>query len=79
MIDGIGVRRLKPSVLLEPIPDAVAGVDRVVDLHHDEVFAVAVVQRSLPLASAAIAICTKRASDNRDRLRIGDEAACQDY
>ena len=56
-IDRIGVGRLKPGVLLKAVPDAVLRIDGVIDLHHDEVFAVAVVERGLSLVRAAVAIC----------------------
>jgi hypothetical protein len=55
-VDRIGPFCLQAGVLLEAIPDAVFGVDRVIDLQHDEVLAVAVVQRPLPLGRAAAAI-----------------------
>ena len=55
-----GVDRVRPfclqaTILLEAIPDAVFGVNRVVDLHDDEVLAVVVVQRPLLLGCAAAA------------------------
>jgi hypothetical protein len=44
-VDGVGVGGLQAGVLLEAVPDAVVRVDGVVDLDHDQVFAVAVVHR----------------------------------
>ena len=55
-IDRVGVRGLQPRVLLEPVPDVLLRVDGVVDLDHDQVFAVAVVQRFLALVGAAAAV-----------------------
>ena len=55
-IDRIGVRGLQAGVLLEAIPDAVVRVDRVVDLDHDQILAVAVVQRLRALVGATRAI-----------------------
>ena len=62
-IDRVRVRGLKTGVLLEAIPDAILRVDGVVDLHNDQVFAVAVVERGLALAGTAIAVCAELASD----------------
>ena len=53
-VDGIGVRGLQPGILLKAVPDAIVGVDRLIDLDHDQVFAVVVVKRLLPLVGAAI-------------------------
>ena len=55
-VDRIGVRSLQSGVLLEPVPDAVFRIDRVVDLEHDQILAVAVVQRLRPLVRAARAV-----------------------
>ena len=55
-VDGVCPFRLQARVLLKAIPDAVFGVDGVIDLHHDQVLAIAVVQRPLLLGCAAVAV-----------------------
>ena len=55
-IDRIGVCGLQARVLLKPVPDAVVAIDGVVDLHHNQILAVAVVQRLLALVGAAASI-----------------------
>ena len=52
-VDRVGVGRLQAGVLLEAVPDAVVCIDGVVDLEHDKVFAVGVVQRLRALVGAA--------------------------
>ena len=44
-VDGVGVRRLEPGILLVLVPDAVLCADRMVDLEHKQIFLVVVVQR----------------------------------
>ena len=53
-VDGICPFRLQARVLLKAVPGAVFGVDGVIDLHHDQVLAVAVAQRPLLLGRAAV-------------------------
>ena len=55
-IDGIGKGGLQAGILLEAVPDVVVGIDGVIDLDHDEVFGVDVIQRFLALVGAAAAI-----------------------
>ena len=61
---GICPFRLQARVPLEAVPDAVFGVDGVIDLDHDQVLAIAVVQRPLLLGCAAVSVGSKRASCN---------------
>ena len=55
-VDRVCPFRLQARVLLKAVPDAVFGVDGVIDLHHDQVLGVAVVQGLLPLSRASAAI-----------------------
>ncbi len=66
-IDRIGIRSLESGVLLKPIPHAVLRIERVIDLDHHKVFAVRVVQRSLTLVRASVAIRAQGTADDLDR------------
>ncbi len=66
-VDRIRPFRLQARILLKAVPDAVVGVDGVVDLHHDQVLAVAVVQRPLLLG------CTAAAVEQRAICRSGQQ------
>ena len=55
-VDRISPFSLQAGILLEAIPDAVFGIDGLIDLQHHEILTVAIVQRPLPLGRAAIAI-----------------------
>ena len=67
-VDRICPFRLQARILLEAIPDAVFGIDRVIDLQHDEVLSIAVVQRPLLQARAAAAI--EQCAGWRSRQRV---------
>jgi hypothetical protein len=55
-VDRIGPFCLQAGILLEAIPHAVLGVDCVVNLQHDQVLAVVVIQGSLLLRCTATAV-----------------------
>jgi len=54
-VDWIGEGCLQARVLLEAVPHRVASIDRVVQPQHQQILAVAVGERHLPLIRAAAA------------------------